>query len=82
MNPYMQVRWKTQGKFRVGDRVRILYGHRGLIGEIIEDRGNLGPKGMRMYGVTIRKVDEWNDHTSEYLEDALELVEAAKTEKS
>jgi len=76
MNPNMQIPHKTQGKFRVGDRVRILYGHRGLIGEVVEDRGNIGIKGMRIYGVTA-KVDEWNDHTSEYPEESLEMVEAA-----
>jgi hypothetical protein len=33
---------KTRGKYRVGDRVRIVHGWGGVIAEVIEDIGNLG----------------------------------------
>jgi hypothetical protein len=74
MNPLMHVPDKTPGKFRVGDRVRILHGFRGLIGEIVEDRGRIGVRGRRLYGVKIR-VDEWNEHTTELPEESLEAVD-------
>ncbi len=73
MNPLMQVPDKTPGKFRVGDRVRILHGFRGVIGEIFEDRGRIGVGGRRLYGVKFR-VDEWNEETTELPEESLEAV--------
>ena len=73
MNPLMQVPDKTPGKFRVGDRVRILHGFRGVIGEIVEDRGRIGVRGRRLYGVKFR-LDEWNEETTELPEEALEAV--------
>jgi hypothetical protein len=39
MNPLTQVPGQTPGMFRVGDRVRIMHGFRGMIGEVVEDRG-------------------------------------------
>ena len=42
MNPLMQIPRKKKGKFAVGDCVRILHGFRGMIGEVVEDRGNIG----------------------------------------
>ncbi|MGL4550835.1 MAG: hypothetical protein ACRC33_06580 [Gemmataceae bacterium] len=41
----MQVPDKTPGRFRVGDRVRILHGFRGVIAEVTEDRGRIGVQG-------------------------------------
>jgi hypothetical protein len=41
MNPLTQVPSQTPGKFHVGDRVRILHGFRGMMGEVVEDRGPL-----------------------------------------
>ncbi len=75
MNPFMQVPEKTPGKFRVGDRVRILHGYRGMIADVIEDRGRIGVGGRRLYTVKLR-LDEWNEHTTELPEQSLEAVEA------
>ncbi len=71
MNPLMHVPDKTPGKFRVGDRVRIRHGFRGMLAEVIEDRGRIGIGGRRLYTVKLR-LDEWNDHTTELPEDSLE----------
>ncbi|MBI1916364.1 MAG: hypothetical protein HYS12_16775 [Planctomycetes bacterium] len=62
-------------RFRVGDRVRILHGWVGLLGEVVEDRGNLGVGGERIYGVHM-KVDQWNEMTTEFPESSLEAVPA------
>jgi hypothetical protein len=74
MNPWMQIPRKTQGKFKVGDRVRILHGWPGMIAEVVEDRGPLGIGGTRLYGVRFR-VDEWNEFHTERHEDSLEKIE-------
>ena len=74
----MQVPDKTPGKFRVGDRVRILHGFRGMIAEVVEDRGRIGAGGRRFYAVKLR-LDGWNEHTTELPEGSLEPV---KTEPS
>jgi hypothetical protein len=75
MNPWMYIRHKTPGKFKVGDRVRILHGRRGMIAEVVEDRGNRGVGGRRLYGVKVR-VDEWNEHYTELQEESIEPVES------
>ena len=80
MNPWLQISYKTPGKFRVGDRVRILHGFRGMIAEIVEDRGPIGVRGRRLYGVKFR-VDEWNEHTTELPEESLEAVAEPPEEK-
>ena len=77
MNHLMQVPYKTKGRFAIGDRVRIIYGLRGMVGEIVEDRGNVGINATRLYGVKVR-MDEWNELTTEILEDNLEPVDDAK----
>jgi len=69
----MQVPYRTQGKFRVGDHVRILHGHRGFVAEIVEDRGPIGRNGRRFYGIKFR-ADEWNEITTECPEENPELV--------
>jgi hypothetical protein len=61
------------GRFKVGDRVRLLHGWRGALGEVVEDRGNLGVGGERIYAVRI-KMDPWNEMTSEFQEGSLEAV--------
>lgn len=61
--------------FHVGDRVRLLYAWRGVVGEVVEDRGNLGADGERCYTVRMR-LDQWNEMTSEFPEDSLEAVTA------
>jgi hypothetical protein len=63
----------TPPRFHVGDRVRILYGFRGVIGEVVEDRGNLGVGGRRIYAVRMT-MDPWNEMTSEFREDSLEAA--------
>ena len=55
MNPRMQYPEKTHGKFRVGDHVRMLHGFRGMIAEIVEDRGPIGVGGRRLYGRARRR---------------------------
>jgi hypothetical protein len=59
----------------VGDRVRILHGFRGMIAEVVEDRGRIGVGGRRLYGVMFR-LDQYNEHTTELPEESLEAVEA------
>jgi hypothetical protein len=73
-NPLIQVPGQTPGKCHVGDRVRILHGFRGVIGEVVEDRGPIGVRGRRLYAVKMR-LDEWNEHTTELPEDALEAAD-------
>jgi hypothetical protein len=74
MNPLMHVPDETHGKFRVGDRVRLRYGFRGLIAEVVEERGPIGVGGRRLYAVKLRP-DEWNELIIERPEDSLEAVE-------
>lgn len=62
-------------RFHVGDQVRLLYTWRGVIGEVVEDRGNFGAQGERVYTVRV-KLDQWNETTSEFPEDSLEAVSA------
>jgi len=73
MNPYLPIPNLKPGRFRVGDRVHLLVGWRDLEGEIVEDRGNLGVGGKRLYSVRI-KPDEWNELLVPYLEDELEAI--------
>jgi hypothetical protein len=67
------IRRRRPGKFKVGDRVRLLHGWRGALGEVVEDRGNLGVGGERLYSVRI-KMDEWNETTTTFPEYSLEAV--------
>ena len=73
MDPLIRVPDKIPSKFRVGDRVRILHGFRGVIADVIEDRGRIGVRGRRLYRVKFR-LDEWDEHTSELPEESLEAV--------
>jgi hypothetical protein len=73
MNKPAQPRKPRPGRFKVGDRVRLLHGWAGALGEVVEDRGNLGVGGRRLYGVRI-KMDQWNDMTSEFPESSLEAA--------
>ncbi len=52
----------------------ILHGYRGMIAEVVEDRGRIGVGGRRLYGVKFR-LDEWNEHTTELPEESLEAIE-------
>jgi hypothetical protein len=73
MNPLSHNPKQNPGRYRVGDRVRILYGFRGVEGEVVEDRGNIGAGGRRFYAVKMR-LDPWNDMTTEFAEEELEPV--------
>ncbi len=71
MNPLMNIPHETPGLFKLGDKVRSKYGWAGVVGEIIEDYGNIGWKGRRMY--TVRWKIEDQPELAEP-EDDLELV--------
>lgn len=73
MNPLLQVPGQSPGRFRVGQPVRIKHGFRGMIGEVVEDRGPIGVGGRRLYGVRLR-LDPCNEHTTELPEESLEAV--------
>lgn len=47
----------TPGPFREGDRVRFLWGFTPVEGLVIEDRGNLGIGGRRLYRVRFQVDD-------------------------
>jgi hypothetical protein len=74
MNPLVQVFGRPPGKFRVGQAVRVLYGFRGQIGEVVEDHGPIGVGGRRLYSVRLR-LDPWNDLISPQPEDSIEAVD-------
>jgi hypothetical protein len=73
MNPWLQVPGQSPGKFRVGQKVRLKNLYRGMIGEVVEDRGEIGARGRRLYAVKLR-LDPWNEHTTELPEESLEEV--------
>jgi len=73
MNPLLQVPGQAPGKFRVGQRVHLKHRFRGMIGEIVEDRGPIGVHGRRLYAVRLQ-LDPWNEYTSEVPEESLEPV--------
>jgi hypothetical protein len=75
MNPLLQVPGQAPGKFQVGQLVRLLHGFRGMIAEVVEDRGPIGVRGRRLYAVKLR-LDPWNEHTTELPEESLEAVPA------
>jgi hypothetical protein len=54
MNPLLQVPGQDPGKFQVGQAVRLKHGFRGMIGEVVEDRGPIGVRGRRLYAVKLR----------------------------
>jgi len=76
MNPLTQNPRQSPGRFRVGDRVRMLYQFPGVVAEIIEDRGNIGRGGRRFYTIRFQP-DQWNEVTVDYPEAELELVTPA-----
>ena len=61
---------KSQPRFRTGDWVSFLYGTRRLIVQVIEDRGPIGLRGRRLYGVRLDN-DQEEPSTSEIPEDDL-----------
>ncbi len=44
-------------RYRVGDKVKFMYVTIPVVGEITEDRGPLGIKGRRLYGVRYSRPD-------------------------
>jgi hypothetical protein len=74
MNPWLKNPWamKNPGPYREGDRVRFRFGTVPVEGVIVEDRGNLGGGGRRLYGVKFRP-DEVSDEI--YLELPVEDLE-------
>ena len=78
MNPMFQVPGQLPGKFIVGQQVLIKHGFRGMIGEVIEDRGPIGVHGRRLYAVRLR-LDPWNEHTSELPEESLEATNGSQS---
>src|SRR5260221_461833 len=60
-------------RFHVGDRVRILHGFRGVLAEVVEDRGNLGVGGKRIYAIRMN-MDGCNEMITEISEQSLEAV--------
>jgi hypothetical protein len=51
---------REPGPFREGDRVRLLWGVTPVEGVIVEDRGNLGAGGRRLYRVRVQ-LDEYTE---------------------
>lgn len=58
MNPRMHVPNGKPGLFKLGDKVRSKYGWNGVVGEIIEDYGDIGKPGRRLYTVRWKTDDE------------------------
>lgn len=63
---------ESKTKFVEGDRVKILTSP-GLLGKIVEIRGDLGPGGMMVYRLRLNCVSRRRVHI-EVREDQLELV--------
>jgi hypothetical protein len=60
MNDWVRAEWlaKHPGPYKVGDRVSFLMVPRRIEGVIVEDRGNLGIGGERIYGLTFLRGNE------------------------
>jgi len=67
------------GPFQEGDRVSFLYGSVRAEGIIIEDRGNLGVGGRRLYRVKVSGSPDSEDWEIELPASALQLVMKAKS---
>jgi hypothetical protein len=77
MNPFGNTPPRTRGRFRVGDRVRIVVGYAGAQAEILEDHGPLGPGGQRFYTVLMKM--PWDEEfVIDYPEDEMEPLAPAK----
>lgn len=68
---------RKPGPFRVGDRVRVPFGDGFVEATIVEDRGNLGYKGMRVYGLCYDMDDLAGENYTEREADQLTLVARA-----
>jgi hypothetical protein len=54
----MSAETTAPAKFRVGDWVSLEYGPQRVLGQVVEDRGPLGVKGRRLYGLSVTLGDE------------------------
>jgi hypothetical protein len=66
----------TPGPFRLGDRVRLMWGFTPVEGVVVEDRGNRGRGGKRFYRVRIQLTEQME---IEREVDDLTLVPSAPT---
>lgn len=75
MNDWVKARWlaTNPGPFKVGDRVRYMRVFTPVEGVIIEDRGNLGVGGRRVYRLRVQ-LEEGHEIETELPDDKLTLV--------
>jgi hypothetical protein len=69
--------WKNPGPLRVGDRVRMRFGSGEIEATVVEDRGNLGEGGKRIYGVCFSVDDVSGERYTERVVDELTLIRRA-----
>jgi hypothetical protein len=69
--------WKNPGPFRVGDRVRIPFGTEQVEATVVEDHGNLGEEGKRMYRLMFRVDDVSGEMFTTRVVDDLTLIARA-----
>jgi hypothetical protein len=69
--------WKNPGPLRLGDRVRMRFGGEQIEATVVEDRGNLGEGGKRIYGLQFRVDDDSGDRYTERVVDELTLIARA-----
>ncbi len=62
-----------QSDFQVGDRVRVDFGRRKLVGVIAEDRGAIGARGRHLFQVSI-PIDPFEPMLVELPEDEMEAI--------
>jgi hypothetical protein len=76
--------WKPKrpGPFRVGDRVRIPFGGAFVEGTVVEDHGNLGIGGKRLYTVCFTVDDVSGEMYGQREADRLTLVARAPKRES
>jgi hypothetical protein len=67
-----------KARFRVGDWVSFLYGTRRAVAQVVEDRGPLGVKGRRLYGIRLEQAPDIST-TFEMPEELLESTPAPKS---
>ena len=81
MNPWTLIPNPKPGRFRVGDRVRIVLGFRGAEAEILEDHGPLGVGGQRFYTIRLH-IYGAEEMILDYGEDEMEPLTPDGTEES
>jgi hypothetical protein len=76
--------WKPEklGPFRVGDRVRVPFGGGFVEATVIEDHGNLGMGGKRLYSVCYEVDDVSGESYTAFEADQLTLVTRAPMVKA